>query len=216
MLGYLCVSCQKTVHTKFFLHPCCGIDLTVPNRAQCFFSSAPVLCGTFGLQTLHNFDMPGASLANSGFGGRSYLAEFVAVLLVFMHLELCDRLAGHVAYFRCVFKGPTVVPDIWNRLEKASTAAFTEAKCYYFCSKKALNLTRLNAVRASRWRCIERYPLSADLFGFLSPLLDGFAFHAYRVGCKSGLRALLFHTDLKAQKHTVFTGLPGVGGYGNG
>jgi hypothetical protein len=38
------------------------------------------------------------------------LAELVAVLLVLVHLVVRDSLAGHAAYLRFVFEGPTVAP----------------------------------------------------------------------------------------------------------
>lgn len=45
-----------------------------------------------------------------GNGRRGYLAELVAVLLVLVHLVVRDSLAGHAAYLRFVFEGPTVAP----------------------------------------------------------------------------------------------------------
>ena len=50
------------------------------------------------------------SLTDSGFSGCSHLAELVAVLLVLLHLVVRDSLAGHAAYLRLVFEGPTVAP----------------------------------------------------------------------------------------------------------
>ena len=43
-------------------------DLAVPDRAQWVFSGAPVSCGTMGRRALRDFNTPGASLADAGFG----------------------------------------------------------------------------------------------------------------------------------------------------
>lgn len=85
-------------------------DLAVPDRAQRVFSGTPVPLWVLRGQTLRVFNTRGASLDDSGFGGRSYLAELVAMLFVFMHLVVRDSLAGHTAYLRFVFEGLTVAP----------------------------------------------------------------------------------------------------------
>ena len=59
---------------------------------------------------LRVFNAPGAALADASLGGRSYLAELVAVLFVLVHLVVRDSLAGHGVYLRFVFEGHTVAP----------------------------------------------------------------------------------------------------------
>ena len=56
------------------------------------------------------FNTPDASLADARFGSGGYLTELVEVLLVLVHLVVRDSLAGHAAYLRFVFEGPTVAP----------------------------------------------------------------------------------------------------------
>jgi hypothetical protein len=51
-------------------------------------------------QVMCVINAPGAALADADFGGSSRLTELVAMLLVLVHLVVCDSLCGQAAYLR--------------------------------------------------------------------------------------------------------------------